>query len=147
MAIHSLYRNTEFGQSRRAEDIIVGEFGRGQYIKFTSPQMLYSFKTEEERSSEISLIMYSLFEKYHSNSNNYPTYSTPQRSEFSHSIESLLIVPPTEDIDVPPTKEIAVDRTISLVNDTIVGGSQVTIASSEQVMYDITESAPYQNVK
>ena len=33
-AIHSLYCDTEFGLSCRAEDIIVGEFGRGQYIKF-----------------------------------------------------------------------------------------------------------------
>ena len=141
-AIHSLYCNTEFGLSCRAEDIMVGEFGKGQYIKFSSPRMFYSFKIEEE----ISLIMYSSFKKFHSNSNNYPD-STPQRSEFSPSIESSLTVPPTEDIDIPPTEEIAVDRTISLVNDTIVGGSQVTIASSEQVMQDITESAPYQNAK
>ena len=48
-----LFSNIEFGSSYRAEDIIEGEFGKGQYFTFTSAQMLYSFTTDEEKQIEM----------------------------------------------------------------------------------------------
>ncbi len=41
--------NIEFGPSIGGDDIIQGEFGRGQYIKFASPQILESFQLEDTR--------------------------------------------------------------------------------------------------
>jgi hypothetical protein len=63
--------NIEFGLSRGGDDIIQGEFGRGQYIKFMSPQVLCSFETEDRKAIEVARIRKSLMDKYHSNKNNY----------------------------------------------------------------------------
>ena len=66
--IFSMFRNLEFGSSRGPDFIISGEFGKGQYIKFTSPQKLYSFGTEDDKLLEIARITNTLLQKYHSNS-------------------------------------------------------------------------------
>ena len=66
--IFSMFRNLEFGSSRGPDFTISGEFGKGQYIKFTSPQKLYSFGTEDDKLLEIARITNNLLQKYHSNS-------------------------------------------------------------------------------
>ncbi len=58
-AIHTLYRNIEFGPAFTADDIIIGEFGKGQYIKFNSAQFLYSFTTDEE--NKLKLVEYQVY--------------------------------------------------------------------------------------